>query len=103
MRLLAVCNEDRRCFNRYQALDKSKTQHKDKTSLQLGRLADAVLEKYSAKQGDTSLSKLRDEIGGSSENVNKVIKGFYGFGDTASDIFRRRMQADWDELYPSVS
>merc|ERR1712093_714853 len=84
---------------RYDALSKAKTQHKDKTSLQLGRLADRVIEMYSESEGDTSLKKLREDIG-KPDNLSKVLKEFYGVGDTATDVFRRRMQADWEELYP---
>lgn len=87
-------------FLRYDALSKARTQHKDKTSLQLGRLAEKVREDYASDGDDTSLEKMRDELGGSADKLTDVIKSLYGFGDTAVEIFRRRMQADWEELYP---
>lgn len=76
--------------------------HHSQTSLQYGRLADRVLEEYSASEGDVSLSKMREEIGSDPADLAKVLKSFYGFGDTAVEIFRRRMQKDWAELYPCV-
>lgn len=81
-------------------MSKARTQHKDKTSLQLGKLADRVLELYSESEGDVSLKKMREELGGDPGNLPNVLKEFYGVGDTATEIFRRRMQGDWEELYP---
>jgi hypothetical protein len=43
---------------------------------------------------------MRDELDGSADKLSGIIKSFYGFGDTAVEIFRRRLQADWAELYP---
>lgn len=85
---------------RYRALSKARTQHKDKTSVQLGRLADKVISEYAADDDDTTLLKLREKLGGSPEDLGSIMKEFYGLGDTATDIFRRRMQKDWEELYP---
>ena len=87
---------------RYRALSKARTQHKDKTSVQLGRLADKVISEYAADDDDTTLLKLREKLGGSPEDLGSIMKEFYGLGDTATDIFRRRMQKDWEELYPYV-
>ena len=85
---------------RYDALSKARTQHKDKTSLQLARLSEKVIEEYAESEDDASLSKLRDKLGGSADNLSNVIKDFYGAGETAVEIFRRRLQVDWKELYP---
>lgn len=85
---------------RYDALSKARTQHKDKTSLQLGRLAEKVINEYASDGSDTSLEKMRDELGGSADKLSAIVKSFYGFGDTAVEVFTRRMQADWEELYP---
>ena len=87
---------------RYDALSKARTQHKDKTADQLGRLAEKVIEEYASNESDTSLQKMRDKLDGDASKLDTIISDFYGCGQTASDIFRRRMQSDWEELYPSV-
>ena len=90
------------CAKRYEALSKARTQHKDKTAVQLGRLADKVISEYAEDDQDTSLAILREELNGSADDLAIILKDFYGLGDMAADIFRRRMQKDWEELYPCV-
>lgn len=85
---------------RYDALSKAKTQHKDKTAAQMGKLADEVIEQYAEDENDTSLAKMHSKIGNDGAELSGLVKQFYGMGDTAAEIFQRRMQADWKELYP---
>jgi len=33
-------------------------------------------------------------------NLHGIIKEMYMFGETAADIFQRRIQGDWKEAYP---
>lgn len=45
---------------------------------------------------------MRDAANGSAEEIGRIVKDFYGFGQTAVDVFSRRMQGEWSELYPCV-
>lgn len=87
-------------IHRYQALDKAKTQHKDKTSAQLGRLADTIIDKYADDENDTTLEEMHETLEKDGSNLHAIIKALYMFGDTAADIFQRRIQSDWKEAYP---
>ena len=86
---------------RYKALSDAKTQHKDKTASQLGELCDLVVENYAADPSDASLAPMHDKLkGGSLDDAVALLKEFKGIGDTGASIFCRRMQADWEELFP---
>ena len=54
---------------RRKALDKAKTQHRQKTADELGGLADAVVEVLGTGDDDTALERVREE---SSKDVEKV-------------------------------
>lgn len=85
---------------RYDALSKARTQHKDKTAMQLGKLADVVIEQYAQDENDTSLEKMHEKLEKDASNLHTIIKELYMFGETSADIFRRRIQATWPEAYP---
>lgn len=88
---------------RLQAFYDARTQHKDKTAEQIGGLADLTIAKYAANAEDTSLEKLRKEGKGDVDALAEVVtKNIKGVGRTAIEIFFRRVQAHWDELYPYV-
>lgn len=87
-------------LSRYEALDKAKTQHKDKTSTQLGKLAKTVIDEYAEDESDTSLEKMHQVLDKDGANLHSIIKSMYMFGETSADIFQRRIQGDWKEAYP---
>ncbi|MCJ1332084.1 hypothetical protein MMC10_008776 [Thelotrema lepadinum] len=89
---------------RLQALWDAKTQHKDKTAAQLGRVADMVVEKFSkGKAEDASLEGVREaarkDMDEESDLLTNSIKGI---GKTGMSIFFRRIQWLWPECYPYV-
>ena len=89
----------------YEAVWEAKTQHKGKTTEEIGRVADVVLEKFTGK-GDkdgTQLKKVLDDNGGDVEKALDALKaGIKGFGETGASIFRRRVQWTWEDGYPFV-
>lgn len=90
---------------RHQALEAARTQHKAKTAQQMGGLADVVLEKFSG-DGDGEgvyLQGLKEADDGSADRIRQVLtKSVKGMGKTGCDIFLRRVQGYWDEVYPFV-
>ncbi|KAL8672505.1 MAG: hypothetical protein Q9168_003043 [Polycauliona sp. 1 TL-2023] len=67
------------------AVNEARTQHRQKTATELVMLADAVV----------------DHLGDDDENEREMIrKNVKGLGKTGLDIFGRRIQAQWPELYP---
>lgn len=89
----------------YQAVWDAKTQHKGKTTEEIGRVADVVLEKF-ANQDDkdgTQLQKVLDESKGDVEKAVDTLKEIIkGFGNTGANIFLRRVQWLWEGGYPFV-
>ena len=80
------------------ALVDARTQHKAKTASQLLKLADVVAEKFG---GD--LDCVRKDCGHDVAELRALLKSeIKGIGDTGLDIFFRRVQAAWPELYPFV-
>lgn len=95
-----------------QALVDAKTQHKGKTAQQLAALADVVV-----KQGWQSNEKSNDLVGlkkqmntqaseeddTAVETLTQIVTtAIKGMGPTAANIFIRRIQSIWSELYPFV-
>ncbi|PIB00883.1 hypothetical protein CB0940_02143 [Cercospora beticola] len=91
-----------------QAFYDARTQHKDKTAAQLYELANTVLEKFTAAEGDeqgTQLGRvLKEHKGDVDEAVEELKKEIKGFGATGIEIFLRRVQwlEGWDARYPYV-
>jgi hypothetical protein len=79
-------------------LYRSKTLHKDKTTSQIIGLAEVCQSTF---EGDSSLSSLRDQASHDPEQERTlIIKSFKGYGPKTVDIFFRRVQVDWEEVYP---
>ena len=87
----------------HKALCAARTQHKAKTADQIYFLADLVLDRFSDDddaQGEhlgqiMSMSNAR-------EGLARLIKEVKGFGPTAGEIFRRRVQWLWEASYPFI-
>ncbi len=46
------------------------------------------------------LRKLREEAGREPERERKLLKEFNGIGDVGADIYFRKAQVAWEELFP---
>lgn len=88
-----------------QAIYDARTQHKDKTAAEIGQIADAVLERFTAsddKEG-TQMQKVRDDCNRDVPKERELLKSsIKGLGKTGLDIFFRRVQWLWDAGYPFV-
>jgi hypothetical protein len=67
----------------------------EQTSRWLGETADLLLDRYG---GD--LRTLREEAGRDPAKKRRLLKEFKGIGDVGVDIFFRKVQGTWEELYP---
>ena len=86
-----------------QALDKARTQHRQKTAEELVLLSDAVVDSLGHGDEDVSLERVREESGHDSEKVREMLrKNVKGLGKTGLDIFARRIQGVWPQFYPFV-
>ena len=86
-----------------QALDKARTQHRQKTAEELVLLADAVVDSLGYGDEDVSLERVREESGHDSEKEREMLrKNVKGLGKTGLDIFARRIQGVWPQFYPFV-
>lgn len=83
----------------------ARTQHKDKTAAQMGSIADAVLNKFTAsddKEG-AQLGKLLADSGADMDKASAALKEHIkGLGTTGLEIFFRRIQWLWTSAYPNV-
>lgn len=83
----------------------ARTQHKDKTAAQMGTIAEAVLNKFTAnddKEG-TQLGKLLADSGDDMDKVSAALKeNIKGLGPTGLEIFFRRIQWLWTSTYPNI-
>jgi len=85
------------------ALDKARTQHRQKTAEELVLLADAVVECLGTDEDDVSLDRVREESDHDTTRERAMLKKHVkGLGKTGLDIFGRRIQAVWPELYPFI-
>ncbi|GME23166.1 Endonuclease, partial [Neofusicoccum parvum] len=85
---------------RVEALVEARTLHKEKTAEELGGCAEVVGERWG---DDGGLEGVREEGGWSVEGERRVLKeGVKGLGETGLDIFCRRVQWLWEEVYPFV-
>ena len=86
-----------------QALDKARTQHRQKTAEELVLLADAVVDNLGSGDEDVSLERVREDGGHDCEKMREMMrKNVKGLGKTGLDIFGRRIQGVWPSFYPFV-
>ena len=86
-----------------QALDKARTQHRQKTAEELVLLADAVVNNFGSGDEDVSLERVREDSGHDCEKMREMLrKNVKGLGKTGLDIFGRRIQGVWPSFYPFV-
>lgn len=86
-----------------QALDKARTQHRQKTAEELVLLADAVVDSLGNGDEDVSLERVREASGHDHEKEREMLrKNVKGLGSTGLDIFGRRIQRVWPNVYPFV-
>lgn len=87
----------------------ARTQHKEKTAGQLGNLVDGIRDMCGEKDDDKELDHLeglRDQVKdlGSPGEVQKALVDklttIKGVGPGVASIFLRRIQGDWEEVYP---
>ena len=84
-----------------QALDKARTQHRQKTAEELVLLADAVVDSLGYGDEDVSMERVREESGYDCDKEREMLrKSVKGLGKTGLDIFGRRIQGVWPKFYP---
>jgi hypothetical protein len=101
--------EDAGFEGRREALDAARTQHRQKTAGELGGLVEAVRgaglggEGEDGEQGLTGLRGMLKGLGldEAQEKVKEaLVEKVKGMGPTGVGIFLRRVQGEWDEVYP---
>ncbi|KAK1927768.1 hypothetical protein DB88DRAFT_47358 [Papiliotrema laurentii] len=87
----------------------ARTQHKEKTASLLGDLCDGIKELCGEDEEDLSeLQGVRDKIDGmkhpkeAQETVEKVLTKIKGIGPGVAGIFLRRVQREWQEVFPYI-
>lgn len=103
--LLEADNEGRRA-----ALWEARTQHKEKTAEQLGNLAQGLVSLCGEKQADSLTSVLDQALENTSDKSDSfavaeqiktsLTKEINGLGPGGVDIFLRRIQAQWHQVFP---
>ncbi|KAG0651979.1 hypothetical protein D0Z07_1215 [Hyphodiscus hymeniophilus] len=85
---------------RLKAMEEARTQHRQKTAAELGALAVAVIDEKWDEREDGSLDGLLEASEGKEREVRRLLKKIKGIGDTAVDIFVRRVQGckGWETL-----
>lgn len=87
----------------------ARTQHKEKTASQLGDVVDGIRELCGSEDGDDQLDHLeglRHSLKGlkSAKEVQDSLVDklttIKGIGPGVASIFLRRVQGDWEEVYP---
>jgi len=87
----------------------ARTQHKEKTAAQLGDVVDGIRELCGEKDDDKELDHLeglRDQIKDLKsatevqEALVKKLTTIKGIGPGVASLFLRRIQGDWEEVYP---
>ncbi|KAL8657219.1 MAG: hypothetical protein Q9226_002136 [Calogaya cf. arnoldii] len=83
------------------AVNEARTQHRQKTAEELVILADAVVDHLGDGDEDVNLEKVQRECDHDWEKEKEMLKKHVkGLGKTGLDIFGRRIQSHWPELYP---
>ena len=86
-----------------EALDKARTQHRQKTAGELVLLADATSEFLGYDEDDVTLNRVREESGHDAGKESEMLKRHVkGLGKTGLDIFGRRIQGIWPEFFPFI-
>lgn len=86
-----------------EALDKARTQHRQRTAEELVLLADAVVNSLGYEDEDGTLERVRENSGHDHERESEVLsKNVKGLGTTGLDIFGRSIQGVWPKFYPFV-
>ncbi|HWH33738.1 MAG TPA: hypothetical protein VNT56_00275 [Acidimicrobiales bacterium] len=67
----------------------------ESTARMLGDATDLLVERYG---GD--LRRLRDQGGGRTDDLRRLLTEFKGIGDVGADIFLREVQGVWSEVLP---
>ena len=88
----------------------ARTQHKEKTAGQLGDVCEGVKELCGGKDKEEELSEMqgvRDQLKGmdaaeAAKHVTETLTKIKGIGPGVAAIFLRRVQGDWDEVFPYV-
>lgn len=86
----------------------ARTQHKEKTAGQLGDLVDGVREICGDVKDEDDLSELRavrEQLEGmepkqAQDKVQEILTKIKGVGPGVAAIFTRRVQQDWEEVFP---
>jgi len=91
----------------------ARTQHKEKTAVQLGDLVSGVRDLCGGTTDQEDLSELagiREKLQGKKKKtttpeearneVEKMLRTIKGIGPGVVGIFLRRVQADWGEVFP---
>lgn len=86
--------------DRWQALMDAHTLHKEKTSGQLRDLAAYIKESYADDYDSAELEQFRSAAGGDVQKLEKQCVEIKGFGAKTAQLFFRRVQLHWDELFP---
>jgi hypothetical protein len=82
-----------------EALEAAHTQHKDKIAVEREGLVEVLMK----NDWHNDLSRLRAQCKSSVESEREVLRrSIKGLGKTGLDIFYRRVQWQWDEVYPFV-
>lgn len=85
---------------RWQALMDAHTLHKDKTSGQLRDLAQLIKDEHPEDYDNSDLKQLHDKAGGSAEKLSEEVCKIKGFAAKTTSLFFRRVQLQWEELFP---
>jgi hypothetical protein len=88
----------------------ARTQHKEKTAGQLGDVCEGVKELCGDGAEEEELSELqgvRDQVKGmnpdeAAKKVTELLTRIKGIGPGVAAIFLRRVQGDWEEVFPYV-
>lgn len=84
-------------------LEEARSTHRGKQSKAIIDMAQKCVEDYCRNPSDTSLEKLRAQAKGDAGKIRDLVtNSFRGIGDTGVDIFHRRMQAVWPEMFPYI-
>jgi hypothetical protein len=82
-----------------EALDAAHAQHKDKTVGEIEGLVEVLMR----NDWHNDLSRLRAQCKSGVESEREVLRrSIRGLGKTGLDMFYRRVQWQWDEVYPFV-
>jgi len=79
----------------------ARTQHKEKTAVEIMHIADVVAERFGDGEEDTSLEEVRKQAGYDLGRERELLQSsIKGLGPTGLDIFFRRVQWLWPDDFP---